>query len=535
MIERLTDEELNLLEDFYNPIAQSECLFSDMDNLTVMEEEKLSHIRIGQYPLFSFEYLLDYDYNLSVPASQLEKANFQLRKGAGDVYALGGRLFGKTLCVEKLDFLTSVVLLGAEKCGFASYDQIHIRGVLEEIINVLDHHPFFRIFDPKVNRAPNYRFYFKTGYLLESINMNITGKKPGAQFFQKHLTRLYIEEASFETEHVYQQRRDSVSENGCVFRCAGMTNFTKYSPCGRVFYDYHQKGTVVNLPQYVNPKWDEKTKKKAIKDFSGEQSLGYRVFIKGEVVEDGVSVFDMERVRKNYDEDRQTKIFEISKKNFVDFQQLVYVERPKNASECYITADIGESAPTEIVVIFKINDKYRYVYNIILYNLTDKEQFKFFKWLAEQLSANYVGIDCTDGTGRAIYRSLAEVFPVKNLVWVAFNEKLPIDLEKDEVTGKVVYQDGQPVYKQEYVSEWSIKHLKDILYSDKMDLPMDYKLDQQLNSVVSMQSGTRTVYSVVSQEDHLFQAFQVFSIAHWLTEFLNSRAITKRAFCKSGV
>ena len=528
VLEKLSEEELSFLEALYYPIALTECLFSSYDNLTVMEETQLAHVRLGQIPLFSFEYIIDTDPLID------EKANFQLRKGSGDVYALGGRLFGKTLCVEKLDFLNSVVLLGAEKCGFSSYDAIHIRGVLEEIIQVLEHHPFFRIFEPEISRSPNYRFYFKTGYLLESINMNISGKKPGAQFFQKHLTRLYIEEASFETEQVYGQRRDSVSENGCVLRIAGMTNFTKYSPTGKIFYDLSQRGKLVNLPQYVNPKWDSAKREEAIKDFSGEQSINYRIFVKGEVVEDGVSVFDMERVRKNYDEHRTTKVFEINKKDLASFKSFVIVERPTNAENCFIYADIGESAPTEIGVIFKIGKKYRYVYNIVLYGLTDREQSEVFKWLARQLEANYIAIDTTDGTGRAIFRSLEEVFPKTNLIWVAFNEKLPVGFEKDD-NGVLVLKDGKPVHKEEYVSEWSIKHLKDILYGDTMDLPLDYKLDQQLNSVISMQSGVRTVYSCVSENDHLFQAFQVFSIAHWYMEFNLLKPVHNKGFCKSGV
>ncbi len=529
MIEKLTEDEIEFLDSYYYSPAQAECLFSDLDNLTVMDKEKFSHIRWGQYPLLSHEYILDFEPSLS------DKANFTLRKNSGEVYALGGRLFGKTMCVEKVDFLVSVCLLGAERCGFASYDQIHIRGVLEEVIQVLEHHPFFQIFEPQVTRSPNYRFYFKTGYLLESINMNVTGKKPGAQFFQKHLTRLYIEEASFETEEVFKQRRDSVSENGCVFRVAGMTNFTKYSPCGKMFYDYDQRGKIVNLPQYVNPKWDDNSKKQAIKDFGGEQSIGYRVFIKGEVVEDGVSVFDMERIRKHYDEHRITKSFEIPKKAFNDFQRLIFVERPRNADQVFICADIGESAPTEIVIIFKIGNKYRYEYNVVLYGLTDKEQYKVFRWLAETLEANFIGIDTTDGTGRAIYRSLAEVFPEGNLVWVAFNEKIPIGFEKD-TKGNYIKKDNQFVHKEEYVSEWSIKHMKeDLLYTGLMDLPVDHKLDKQLNSVISMQSGNRTVYEVVSEDDHLFQAFQVFSIAHWSNEFNLLKPVIKRSHAKSGV
>lgn len=528
MIERLTDQELEFLETMYYSPAIAECLFSDYDNLTMMQEDKLAHVRAGQIPLLSHEHMIDEDPDLT------EKQNFQLRKASADTYALGGRLFGKTLFVEKIDFLISIPLLGAEKVGFSSYDAIHIRGVLEDVILALDHHPFFRIFKPDITRSPSYRIAFKSGYVLEGINMNITGKKPGAQFFQKHLTRLYIEEASFETEQVYQQRRDSVSENGCIYRIAGMTNFTKYSPCGRAFYDLTQKNKVINLPQYVNPKWDDRGKRQAIKDFGGEQSVGYRVFIKGEVVEEGVSVFDMERVRKYYNENRVIKDFEITKKSFSYFTSTIVVERPRNASQCILFADIGESAPTKIGIIFKVGEVYKYLYKITTYGLTDKEQFKLFKWLAEQLSANYIALDTTDGTGRAVYRSLEEVFPKENLVWVAFNEKLPIDFEKD-ANGALIYKDAKPVYKEEYVAEWSIKHLKDILYSGVIDLPIDYEFDQQLNSVVSMQSATRTVYSCVCQENHLFQSFQVFSICHWLCEFLLSKPVGNKNFCKSGV
>ncbi len=528
MIERLTEQEINFLETFYDPVAMSEIMFSDYDNLTMMEGDKLSHLRLAQFPLISHEYLLDKDPNLS------EKENFQLRKNAGEVYALGGRLFGKTMIVEKIDMLISIPILGAERVGFSSYDAIHIRGVLEEIIQGLEHHPFYKMFDPQINRSPSYRFSFRNGYVLEGINMNLTGKKPGAQFFQKHLHRLYIEEASFETEDIFRQRRDSVSEMGCIYRIAGMTNFTKYSPCGKVFYDLSRRGVIVNLPQYVNPFWGEAQKKQAIKDFGGEQSMGYRVFIKGEVVEEGVSVFDMERVRRNYNEKRHTLIYEVAKKDALNFQHMLVLERPRQADNAFIFADIGESAPTEIGIIFQIGEKYKYVYNVTLYNLTDKEQYKVFKWIAEKIGANFIALDCTDGTGRAIYRRLEEVFPKEHLIWVGFNEKIPIDFEKDN-KGNNIRKSGKFVYIEEFVRDWSIQNLKTLLYGERMDLPLDYKFDTQFNSVISMQSGTRIVYDCVAQEDHLFQAFQVFSIAQWMCEFLLIKPISSKNFCKTGV
>jgi len=528
MIGKLTPEELEFVESFYNPIAQTECLFSDFDNLTSMEGEQLSHVRLGQLPLLSYEYLIDDNPKLS------EKENFRLKKAAGDIYALGGRLFGKTLCVEKLDILLNLINpTSGTKLGFSSYDAIHIRGILEDLIQALEHHPFLRLFKAIINRSPNYRIAMK-GVLLEGVNMNIAGKKPGAQFFQKHFTKLWIEEASFETRQVYAQRRDSVSEDGCIFRISGMTNFTKYSPCGQVFYDITKKTFIVNLPQYVNPKWDKNEDAKAVKDFNGRQSINYRIFIKGEVVEEGVSVFDMERIRKSYNEEKIIKTFEINKKNFNNFQDIIVVERPSNATNVFLFADIGESAPSEVGIIFEINKKYRYTYNITIYNLTDKEQFKIFEWLAKQIQANFIALDCTDGTGRAIFRSLEQVFSKDNLVWVHFAEKIPVDFETDD-NGNKKFKDGKPIYKEEFVVDWSIKHLKDLFYGERMEMPMDYKFDSQMNSVISMQSGKRVIYECIAQENHTFQMFQVFSILHWYCEFIIVKPIVEKTFGKSGV
>jgi hypothetical protein len=529
MLTKLTESELEFMEDFYNPVILSECLFSDLDNLALFNEKNCK-IREGQFPLLSFEYLIDYNPKLS------DKENFRLKEGAGQCWVLGGRRFGKSLITEIVDILISTLLLENEHIGFTSFDSLHIRGIIEKIIISLENHPILSLLNAKINRSPNYRILIpKTGFLLESVNMNLSGKAVGAGFFQKHFTRLIIEECSFETDEVYNKRIDAVSEMGCVVRAAGMTNFTKYSPCGRIFYDKTKQPWVMNIPQYINPKWDEKQKQKAIKEYGGQNAPQYRIFVGGEVIEDGLAVFDMVRVRQNYDEDKVIKHFEINKESFNSFKYILQVERPTNCTQLYICADIGETAPTEIIIISQIvnGDKklYKYIYNITLYNLTDKEQYEIFKYLGETLEANFIALDTTEGQGRAIYRALEEVFPKENLIWVGFNEKLPIDIEKNE-KGFPVYSNGVPVYREEYVSEWSIKRLKDLLYEVKTSLPLDYKLDMQINSVIATQSGQRTVYSVVSEEDHLLSAFRVFSIAEWQTEGKCSKKINIKRFSK---
>lgn len=529
MLLSITDEELEFLESIYNPVCLSEILFCNLDPSDLTKfNDKLAEVRLYQYSMLSYEYLLDEDPNLSV------KENFKLREGCGNIYGFGARKYGKTMIIELIDMLISMILLGGEPVGFSSYDAIHIRGVLDIVIQVLENHPFFdKILQAKINRSPSYHIYLKSGYTLDSINLNLGSKNPGAQFFQKHLKRLYGEEYSFETEDVYKKRLDSVSEDGCIERLSGMCNFTKHSPPGRLFDDFTKKPWISNYPQYVSPKWDEKEKEEAIKKHGGENTASYRIFVKGEVVTEGISVFDMDRVKECYLEDRDIKHFEVNKETFELFRNIIIVDRPGNADNIFICADIGESAPTEIIIVAQIGKKYRYLYNITVYNLTDKQQEEIFRYITESLSANIIAMDTTEGTGRAIYRRLNEIYPTDNMCWVSFNEKIDIDFERDE-NNRVIFKDGAPTYKEEFVTDFSIIRLKILLYDKLLELPYDFKFEIQISNVISMLSGKRLIYTCVAEEDHLFSAFRVFAIAAWNFEFRVIKSLRKKKFDKIG-
>jgi hypothetical protein len=528
MISKLEEDDILFLESLYNPLCFAESMFSDLSSLASYVEGDLGHVRMGQIPLLSYEYLLDDNPKLT------EKENFQLRAEVGTMYLLGGRNFGKT-CTEEVDILTSLFLNDGYPMGVTSYDSIHLRGVLDPIINVLNNHPILSHFRGTCKRSPSYFITTKNNAIIEGINMNLSHSNSGDNFFQKHFKKLWIEEASFESDKVYKKRVDSKHELGCIERASGMCNFTKHSPCGKVFNDLSKKKYVLNLPQYINPFWDNSEKEKAVKKYGGEGAIGYRMFVKGETTEEGISVFDMERIRPYYIEGRVLKNFEINKQNFFCFEDVLILERPSNSESLYICADIGESEPTEIVVLNKVNDKYKMLYNITLYNLIDKEQFRIFKFLANKLKANYIGIDCTDGTGRAIFRSLQEVLPKENLCWVAFNEKIAVDFERDG-TGNILFVDGKIQYKEEMVSEWSVRHLKDLLYDGLTEIPEDaYKFDSQINCVVATQAINRTVYTCTYEEDHFYQALQVWSIVQWKNEATLSKPLSNKTFFKGGV
>ena len=507
--EKLNEEELEFMECWHYPIALAECLWHDFDNLASFDSEKFGNIRTYQIPFLSFESLID----IEVPGL-LPKEKFALRKGAGDCYLFGGRKFGKSMIALKIDLPLSLLYDDNDWVAFTSIDAIHMDGILDSVKDAVENHPIVKCWTRMAKKSP-WRIFGKNGWKLYGVNMGILSSSPGKHFYGLHVKKMYGEEMSLETQKVYEKRQDSLSEVGAVMRLSGMTNFTKFSPAGKSFYDPENKSKIINLPQYINPLFDEKDNKERLKEFGGEDSLNYRVFVKGEIVEDGESVLDMERVAKCVNEKIEIKNFEVNKEKFNRYKNIIIVERPTNAERIFLCSDIGESAGSELIVLSEVKGKYNYIYNITLTNLTHIEQVEIFKYLINLLKVNIVGIDCGDGTGRAIYRELEKIYPKENLVWYDGSQKIPVDFAKDE-KGNILMKNGKPVHLEEYMSEWSIRRLKTLLYEEQMKLPRDYKLEVQFSSIMSFQSGTRTIYKCVSAQDHLVDAFRVFTIAEWL-------------------
>ena len=315
----ITEEEIEFAECFYTPTCLSECLFSDGDDLTAFDD-RFIEVRAGQIPMLSFEFLIDFETGLT------RKQGMMLREGAGSVYAFGGRNYGKTWTTEKLDILLTLICLDGQQMGLSSYDFSHITNVILPVTDALEYHPIIKYWKRSVRGSPDYVIRTHNGNQLNSINMNIKSRDSGHQFFQKHLHKLWIEEASFETEEVYKKRIDARHELGCVERLSGMTNFTQYSPAGKVFYaeEEHMRNRVCNLPQYVNPNFDEQENKKAIRKHGGKLSLGYRVFVKGEIVTEAVATFDMARVSECYNENKVSSLPQLYKEDlsFIPFSRL---------------------------------------------------------------------------------------------------------------------------------------------------------------------------------------------------------------------
>lgn len=516
LTEKIKPEELEFMEMWHTPHCLAESLFSDFDNLGDFDEEKLGNIRLYQMTFLSSEAIIDE----KMPGLDI-KQQFQLKKGAGDIYNLGARKYGKSLITLKLDMALSSLYDDRMWCGFYSIDEKRLRGVLDSVKHAMEYHPIFKAWKFKCGYKPEIKFYSKKNkWKLQGINLRIKGKAPGDQFYSLHVEKLWGDEVSFETQSIYEKRKEALAEPGAVMRLAGMTNFTRHSPIGKTFYNPADKTKIVNLPQYVNPfAWDEKEEEDRIKTYGGRDSINYRVFVKGEIVEDGITELDMERISKCYSKKKNIKAFEITKDRFDRFRNFIVVERPKNAERIFIDADVGDKV-TEIIVHSEIGNKYNYLYNIALHNLILDQQEEIFKFLIEKLEANVIGIDCGDAFGRVLSDHLEKAYSKDNIVRYAGASKLVIGFELDE-KGNVILKNGKPVEKKEYMSEWSVARVKHLLYEQRCSIPVDYKSDMAFSYVMAIRSGTRVTYKCVCENPHIFDAWRVWAIAQWIKKDFN--------------
>lgn len=520
MINKISEEELILAQTLSHPVSCAEVLFDNFDILSSFSEEEFGKIRLYQYPMVAYDSLFCQDKTLSA------KENFKIKTGLGESYNLGGRLTGKTIVSIVVDCLVAIVNKTFTWAVISSLDALHIRGIFEKIIAPLENHPILKNLNAHPLRSPAYKIDIN-GCLLESVNDNIMGKNPGNQFFGKHIDKHWKEESSFLTQEVSNKQLMASSELGCINRWSGMCTFSKHSPLGKIFFDLKNQNRIINLPSYVNPTWDAKKEEDAVLEFGGKLSLGYQTQIVGKVVEDSDTVYDIERVRSTYNRKKEIKLFEITRDNFYKFREIIVLDRPGNVEKCFICSDIGEgAAPTEIIIIFKIVDKYYYVYNISAIRLSADEQYELFDYISEKVEMNYLGLDTTSGMGKALASRLAKKY-IDKIIWVSFNEKSKIDYQKDEKGNFITDSKGNYLYKEEYNSDWSIQRIKQVFYNNKIEIPLDYKLDLQFSNIVALTSGMRIEYKCKTA-NHLHQAFQVFALVEWQTEFLNNKPARKR-------
>jgi hypothetical protein len=527
MLKNLTKEELFFCESFYNVRRLVECTFSKGTPRNWNDGKPCISLRTYQRPFLGFDSSIEDDDKLS------ELQNFRRRIEVGSHIIVSARKIGKTFIALIANILSKLIYYNDLEMALASYDEKHVNKIHDIIKEFMSYHNFYKSYKQTIRGSPESLIETKTGNKLIGINETVKGKSPGENWWGHHFFIIFQDEIQAETEVAYSHKVDAVSDFGAMEILCGIPLITKTSPLGRTIRDEEMKKKVIRLPQYISYWWDEKTKQKRIRAYGGQESSGYRINVAADLIEGAQGVFDLESLKGNLNKKRVTKHFEITKKNFSNYKNLLVLEPIFNSSKTFVVSDVGDAAATEINVYGKVNNKYQLVYNITTYRLSlTKELPELIEYIFRKVGGTYCSVDCTI-MGKPVFEILSERLNekvldekgnlkkfIKRVYWCAFNEDIVTGFLKDDEGHLVRDGKGQYIEKHEPTLHFAVTRLKEMFYDKQFDIPEDdYKFDLQFSTYISIISGNRVVYDTTS-EDHYVQSFEVFAILEWNTEQL---------------
>lgn len=524
---KLTEKELQFCEMLYSPDALIENLIPQAIDSPHTWGLDCRCLKLHNFQYLFLNYAMQYadDYKLS------DEENWQLKLGAGKTLNIGARNSGKSLIGIDCDTSLLPIWLPASEITTASFDDKHLNPRTDRVAQIIESNNFFKIFSLKgqkktVTRGAKFKIHTLNGTVIKGANEKSGTPQAGIAFEGMHSKILYYDEAQQMSDQGTRKRIDAVYPGGQIARFAGIPELIIGSPLGKLLSDPKNKNWIVRLPQYVRPDWTDEMRKQRIEEFDGESSLGFKLNVLGELIEGALGKWDMERIRsKCLKKDKSIKIIEISKDNYHNFETILKaVERPAT-DQIFICSDIGTTAsPSELIIISGYLDnegkrKFKYEYNIPLFNLTTQQQAKVFKYLYDKMGTCFISLDCTNADGRAIADELNILgVPEEHITRCLFGANIVVGFETDK-NGKVQRdKNGNVIEKKENTLHWANKQLDDVFYSGQIELPYDPKFLKEFAHYFQVTIGNTTKYGT-SSTDHLVQSFQTFAIVQFLNEF----------------
>jgi len=517
MYQKLSEEEIQFCELFNDPVALTENLIPENTDAPSTWDEKCDCIivRPYQFSMLSYEYMYADDDKLT------PKENFQKKIGAGKLIGIEGRNLGKSFLGMDLDACFTIIHYDGDESCISSFDADHLNPRMERIASIIDNHKFFQMYHvigkkQTVNR--NTGIITRNGHKMRKANERVEGNKVGEKYHGMHYKKFYYDEFSYSTNEGLEKRIDSKHSYGVIERVFGIADLRVGSPLGDILKDPKNKNWICRMPQYVREDWDEKTKQEAIEKYGGENSTNYKLNVEAKLTEGAYSKFDIERIRKKcINNDTKIKFFEVDKSNFNLFKDRLVIDRLP-CEKVFISSDIGTTgSPSEIIIVFEINDKYKYHYNISLFKLTIKEQAKVFKWIYDKMGSAFISLDCTNADGRGIRGYLVDMgIPEKHLTDFRMNRNIEIGFQLDK-NGKIVKDEKRkPIIQKENTKEFSIQLLEKLFYAGKLEIPYDQKFIKQFTGFYEIGNNRKSWGSTT--EDHLLDSFLLLALCIWENE-----------------
>lgn len=431
----------------------------------------------------------------------------------GDTVLMSGRGSGKSYAVLEPELVRQALARPGEETMLTSFRKIHVVDRMERVIDYFQTLPFLRLFERRFLRSPSYSLELRTGHTIYGISV---GDDPEARMAQgKHVSTLAVEEAHQYPDRAWLKLQGAKDPRGCRTLMTGV-------PDGRLDTPFRKADSALNsfegrrfhLTRRADPYFDQKTKADFAETLGGEDQDTFMQEVDAEWGFPVWSAWDLDSIYRCMDDELSVIVVEVSGKLYREqgiSPGAVTADLPgptRPGAKIMIGMDVGYSQPSEIGVFEDWKDRWRLIARVRLVNrMEHDDQAAILDAIGRRYEAGAIGIDTTEGEGRAIAHTMESTFKWGNTIKrVTFTETLqsgwtpPPDVEEVWETARSI----------------GTRTLRGLFRHKTVAIPRDEKIPTEFNQEREARNADGTSRVITPPTVHITDMMRVFAVMVFL-------------------
>lgn len=433
---------------------------------------------------------------------------------SGDSLVRAGRGSGKSFAILEPELVQHGISHPGEESMVTALRKIHIMDRMERVIDYFTL-PFFKLFVKRTLRSPSYIVELLTGHTIYGVSV---GDDPEARMAQgKHVSLLIVEEAQQYPERAWIKVQGAMDPRGSRKLMVGV-------PDGRLDTSFRKADSVIQsfggrrfeISRRHDPFFDQKTKRDLADNLGGEDSDTFGQEVDAKWGHPVWSAWDLDAIYKCREEALSPEFFEISGKLYKqagmtpfgacgDLPPCPYPGRIR------LAMDVGYSQPSEIGAFVFHQGRWQMFTRLRLVNrMEHTDQAAVLNEVGRKYGAAHIGIDTTEGEGRAIAHEMESLYEWGlQIVRVTFTETLLAGWAPaaEEAEPEEVWEHARSVGTRTLRTMFSKRN---IAISHDESIPTEFNQEREARN----QDGTTKV--ITPSTVHITDMMRVFAVMEFM-------------------
>lgn len=396
-----------------------------------------------------------------------------------------------------------------------SLRRIHVSDRMERVIDYFETVPFFKLYWKRTNRQPGFLIELRNGHIIYGVSF---GDDPEARTaVGRHASLLITEESQQVPIRAWVKLQGAKDPRHSRTLMVGVPDGRLDTPFRLADDKWDSfRGRRFHLSRRHDPFWDRKTKQSYVDMYNGEDSDVFRQEIDAQWGNPAWSAWDMEAIFRCVVEDLDVPVLKISGAKYRNEglgPEVAIQELPgplRRDARILLAGDVGYSQPTSLLLMEEYFDKGRTVWRLIarvelINRMEHNDQAKIIAALGMKYGVQRIGLDTSEGEGRAIATELEETIQWRNRV-------VRVDFREIRVSGYT--SEGEEV--EDASRDIGTKTLRSMFNYREVQLPRDDKIMADFNSEMEHRDDAGKTKIKTPKTVHITDAFRVFGVMVFL-------------------